>query len=137
MTSPVRRQHIPGQAAIWTWEGSTPWIRHEVRVELAPVCQPGTGRVLAAAGSVFYTIWAGDLPSPAGRVLDAAGAAGAARHVARLRRHQADRLAANRWLVLAGYDPTEHAGRRPDCNCAMCGPPRACHAPRRRYGRAG
>jgi hypothetical protein len=89
---------------------------------------------------VFYTIWAGDLPSPPGRVMDAEGAVGAARHVARLRRHQADRMAANRWLVLAGYDPTEHAGRRTDCNCLMCAPPQARHArrPRRhRYGRAG
>jgi hypothetical protein len=135
MTSPVRRQHIPGQAAIWTWEGSTPWIRHEVRVELAPVCQPGTGQVLAAAGSVFHTVWAGDQPSRDALVVNAQGEAEAARLVERMRRHQADRMAANRFLVSLGYDPTEHAGRRSDCNCAVCNP--GARRQPRRYGRAG
>lgn len=133
--SGVRVQVIPGNAVIWTWPGTTPWLRHELRMELAAV-ENRSGQRLASAGDLFYTIWAGSDPSQSGLVLTASGEGQALRWIAQMRRRQADRMAANRWLAALGADRTEHAARREDCNCGDC-QPRLNAAPSRLLRRAG
>jgi hypothetical protein len=126
---PVRHREIPGVVAIWEWRGTTSFVQHEVRCLLSRVVK-GTGEVLASRGAVFYEIWAGDLPSLPAREWDVQGTEQAADLVRRMRLHEADKLAANRFLRSEGYDATEHADRS-DCNCMDCAPDTAVPASRR------
>jgi hypothetical protein len=113
----VRRQDIPGQCVIWSWAGSTPFVRHEIRLLLCHV-RNSWGGVLASKGTVCHTITAGEDISD-DRRNDERGEPAALDLIARMRFHEADKLAANRFLRSRGYLATEHCAR-PDCNCCEC-----------------
>lgn len=106
MSGVLRVQELPGQV-IWSWNGSTGFVQHEVRCNLARL------------GATYRELRAGDeylmLPQDTGTL----GREEAAELVRAMRESGADCLVANRALVAAGYQATEHA-ERPDCNCMEC-----------------
>jgi len=114
----VRRQEVPGLAVIWWWHGSTSFVRHEVRCELADVRRPDGTRI-AARGAIHYEVCVGEDGSLPRRQWRRSGVADAEELVGRIRGSGADKVAANRLLRSLGCFATEHTSRA-HCNCSEC-----------------